>query len=267
MISLLRQWLAKYPSLKNALRRIRSSIPGRRSVSTGFIQLSGADLESEAGRLRNSWQADELPGRQRVLVDRQLMHYRAGQRVDVFDVLVEAIKQLPRMSGAGTLLEIGCSSGYYSEVFGIAGLPFTYTGCDYSPAFVAMARKTYPGLHFDVQDATALTYADSHFDVVISGCCLLHIPDYEVAIAETARVAERYAIFHRTPVLPHLSTMHFRKLAYGIETVEIHFGEAEFLALLNKFGLTLIDVFTLDEDVHQGAKTAVRTYVCSKVKT
>ena len=267
MMGLLRQWLGKHPRLRGALRRIRSSIPGQHSVSTDFVQLSSADLESEAGRLRNSWQADELPARQRVLVDRQLAHYRAGERVDVFDVLVEAIKKLPCPNGMGSLLEIGCSSGYYSEVFGIAGLPFTYAGCDYSPAFVELARKKYPGLQFDVQDATALAYASGRFDVVISGCCLLHIPEYEAAIAETARVAGCYAIFHRTPVLPHQSTMHFCKLAYGIETVEIHFGETEFLTLLDKHGLTLMDVHTLDEDVHQGVETAVRTYVCIKVKT
>lgn len=267
MIRLLRQWLGKHPDFRSALRRIRSSIPGRHTVSTDFVQLSSADLASEADRLRNSWQADELPARQRVLVDRQLARYHAGQRVDVFDVLVDAIKKLPHLNGTGSLLEIGCSSGYYSEVFDIAGLSFTYTGCDYSPAFVEMARKTYPGLHFDVQDSTALAYEDGRFDVVISGCCLLHIPEYEAAIAETARVAGHYAIFHRTPVLPHQTTMHFRKLAYGVETVEIHFGEAEFLALLNKHGLTLVTAHTLDEDVHQGVKTAVRTYVCSKVMT
>nr|WP_315495531.1 class I SAM-dependent methyltransferase [uncultured Rhodoferax sp.] len=267
MMSLLRQWLGKHPRLRSGLRRLRSFIPGRHSVSTDFVQLSSADLVSETGRLRSSWQADELPARQRVLVDRQLAHYRAGQSVDVFDVLVEAIKKLPRLNGMDTLLEIGCSSGYYSEVFGIAGLPITYAGCDYSPAFVELARKTYPDLQFDVRDATALDYADGRFDVVISGCCLLHIPEYETAIAETARVARHYAIFHRTPVLPQQSTMHFRKLAYGVETVEIHFGEAEFLALLDKHGLTLMDVQTLDEDVHQGAMTAVRTYVCSKTKS
>jgi hypothetical protein len=88
-----------------------------------------------------------------------------------------------------------------------------------------------------------------------------------VAIAETARVAKHYAIFHRTLILPHQSTMHFRKLAYGIETIEIHFGEAEFLALIDKHGLTMMEVYTLDEDVHQGVKTSVRTYVCRKVTT
>lgn len=266
-MGVLRQWLSKHPQLRRVVRWIRASVPGRHAVSTDFVQLSSDDLEFEANRLRNSWQADELPARQRLLVDRQLTHYRAGQHVDVFDVLVLAIKKLPHLNGESSLLEIGCSSGYYSEVFGIAGLPFTYVGCDYSIAFVELARKTYPGLQFDVQNATALTYADGCFGLVISGCCLLHIPDYEVAIAETARVAKHYVIFHRTPVLPHQSTMHFRKLAYGVETIEIHFGEAEFLALLDKHGLMMMEVYILDEDVHQGVKTSVRTYVCRKVTT
>ena len=100
--------------------------------------------------------------------------------------------------------------------------------------------------------------------MVVSGCCLLHIPEYEATIAETARVAKSYAIFHRTPVLPDHPTMHFRKLAYGVETVEIHFGERELLNLFLKRGLNVIDTRTMDKDVRQGVMTAVRTYVCSK---
>jgi ubiquinone/menaquinone biosynthesis C-methylase UbiE len=266
MTRLLGKWLWKYPKTKSVLRRIRSSVFGTNSVSTNFVKLSESEVDAETSRLRDSWQADELPARQRLLVDGQLAQFRTGQRIDVFDVLVEAIKRLPGFKGTSALLEIGCSSGYYSEVFGVAGLTLKYVGCDYSSAFVDLARKSYPGLQFDVQDATALDYADESFDVVVSGCCLLHIPEYESAIAETARVAGQHAIFHRTPVLPHQTTMHFRKLAYGVETVEIHFGEAEFLRLLNKHGLKVIDVHTLNEDVQKGVKTAVRTYVCQKVK-
>ncbi len=139
-----------------------------------------------------------------------------------------------------------------------------YAGCDYSDAFIAMARQRYPGLQFDVQDAAALGYADKSFDLVISGCCLLHIPEYQAAVAETARVAGRYAIFHRTPVVLGQPNKYYRKQAYGVETVEIHFNEPQFLQLLAHNGLELLATHTLDETVSHGVGSATRTYVCRK---
>ena len=163
-----------------------------------------------------------------------------------------------------SVLEVGCSSGFYSEVFEIARLDLSYAGCDYSDAFIELARQKYPALRFDVEDATALKYGDNAFDIVISGCCLLHIPEYEVAVAETARVTCRYAIFHRTPVVLGQPNVYYRKQAYGVETVEIHFNEPQFLKLLDRQGLELIATYTLDEFVQDGVGSANRTYVCKK---
>jgi ubiquinone/menaquinone biosynthesis C-methylase UbiE len=163
-------------------------------------------------------------------------------------------------------LEIGCSSGYYSEVISIAGLPFLYTGCDYSAPFIKMAREQYPSAEFHVADATELPFPDGSFDVVVSGCCLLHIPEYNKAVSETARVCRSYAIFHRTPVVWGQPNQWFRKQAYGIETVEIHFNEDEFLVLLEAAGLALIATYTLYEEngVEDARGQAVRTYLCRK---
>src|SRR6185436_8101530 len=93
------------------------------------------------------------------------------------------------------LLEIGCSSGFYSEVLRIKGIDTAYRGCDYSRAFVALARQCYPAVPFDVEDAVDLTYASGTFDIVVSGGCILHIADYEKAIAEAARVSRQYVVF------------------------------------------------------------------------
>lgn len=131
-----------------------------------------------------------------------------------------------------------------------------------------MARQRYPERAFSVEDATSLQWADQSVDIVVSGCCLLHIPEYRQALAETARVARHYAIFHRTPVVWGQNEKWFRKKAYGVETVEIHFNEPEFLALLQNNGLQLIATFTLHEQA-DGSDTArgqaVRTYVCGKL--
>lgn len=146
-------------------------------------------------------------------------------------------------------------------------MPIKYSGCDYSESFIQMAQSIYPSVDFSIEDATSLTYPDSSFDIVLSGCCLLHIPEYQKAVFETARVARRYVVFHRTPVVFGMSEQWYRKKAYGIDTVEIHFNEQEFLQLLNRNNLTLLKSYTLNEVILRGSirrGTAVRTYVCKK---
>jgi SAM-dependent methyltransferase len=260
--------LKHFPKLKRQLRRLRDRwLPGR-LVSSNYLALQGQDAQLQGQQLRQSWQDSSLPGRQRALVQKQLQQYKNGAAIDVFDVFVQSLKNLPTLSEGMTLLEVGCSSGFYCEVLDIAGLPVAYSGCDYSSAFIDMARACYPKHTFTVEDATHLQRADQSVDIVVSGCCLLHIPEYKQAVAETARVARSYAVFHRTPVVWGQEEKWYRKKAYGVDTVEIHFNEPEFLALLQNNGLELLATYTLDQqsDVSGDSRgQAVRTYVCRKV--
>jgi SAM-dependent methyltransferase len=266
MISIL-NFLNRFPELRRRIRGVRNSLLFFNGFSSGYVNLSGIDADSEGKRLRNSWKDESLPKRQRKLADQQLQQFRAGISIDVFDVFVYSLRALTDVAPDATLLEVGCSSGFYSEVIKIAGLPIKYSGCDYSDAFIRLARERYPSVDFAVDDATCLRYADSSFDIVVSGCCLLHIPDYKKGIEETARVARCYAIFHRTPVVWGQPEQWYRKNAYGVETVEIHFNESEFLDLLGMHGLELIATYTLSEESADASLIlghASRTYVCRK---
>ncbi len=265
MRALLRSMRNRFPRLKRLLNLWVQKSPIGAGVSSHYVQIEGREAEQESSRLRGAWQSHDLPARQRQLVDTQLAAWRRGEPVDVFDVMTRALRDLPSDVRGLSVLEVGCSSGFYSEVFEFAGLDVYYAGCDYSDAFIRLARQKYPALRFDVEDATALKYGENAFDIVISGCCLLHIPEYEAAVAETARVARRYAIFHRTPVVLGQPNVYYRKQAYGVETVEIHFNEPQFLELLARHGLELIATYTLDESVQGGVGSANRTYVCRKI--
>ena len=259
--------LNRFPLLKRVLKGTRNRLFSGAVVSSHYFSLQGSEVVAEGQRLRNSWQDDALPLRQRELVDQQLRRYRSGASIDVFDVFVDALRALPDLADGMSLLEVGCSSGFYSEVVEIAGLPIKYSGCDYSNAFIRLAKEKHPAVDFTVEDATALQYTDRSFDIVVSGCCLLHIPEYAKGVTETARVARRYAIFHRTPVVWGQPEQWYRKQAYGVETVEIHFNEPEFLILLDKSGLELIATYTLSEESTDASRAqghASRTYVCRK---
>lgn len=267
MKAFLRAFLNHFPVLKRVLKGMRNRLYPSSTVSANYVALQSHEANAEGQRLRDAWHNDAIPARQRELVERQLSQYRAGARIDVFDVFVQSVRDLPDLGACASLLEIGCSSGFYSEIVDIAKLPLRYAGCDYAPAFIEMARKKYPDLEFAVEDATALRYPNASFDIVVSGCCLLHIPEYSKGVEETARVARRYAVFHRTPVVWGQPEKWYRKQAYGIEAVEIHFSEPEFLALLDKSGLELIATYTLNEesiDAKRMMGHASRTYVCKK---
>lgn len=89
--------------------------------------------------------------------------------------------------------------------------------------------------------------------------------DYRTAIAETARVSSQFVIFHRTPVVIGQPEKIYRKTAYGVETLEIHFDEAEFVKLLGDAGLAVMATYSLSEDMRDGCGAAVRIYVCKKL--
>ncbi len=260
----LRDFANRFPRLKAAARAVLAPFL-RKSVSSQYVELNEKEAAYESQRLRNSWQESSLPAQQRRLVDRQLSAYHRGEPVDNFDVMRRALADMHFSEGPVSVLEIGCSSGYYSEIISSVPPGFAYSGCDYSAPFVELARSTYPALDFRLEDTTDLRYAEAAFDVVVSGCCLLHVPNYPKGVSETARVARSFAVFHRTPVMIGQPEKVFRKLAYGVETVEIHVNEPGFLALLRESGLEPVATYTLSETVHRGVGTAVRTYVCRKV--
>lgn len=262
MLLRLRSLLQRYPVLKRIVRSVLISVRGT-SGSENYKILEEQDIAVVSYNLRDAWCDDDLPNRQRRLVDKQLTAYRNGDSNANFDTLVEIISAL-NTSDDMSLLEVGCSSGYYSEVLASRGISVDYHGCDYSSGFIKLARYFYPSLSFEVADATHLPYIDRCFDVVVSGCCLLHIPEYELAIAETARVAKKWAIFHRTPVLHHSPVQYFTKEAYGVKTIEIHFNEGELVRLFSKCGLKVVDIRTISVDWIDGDAFASKTYLCAK---
>ena len=254
--------------LLDALRRRAAKMRGApaASVSTDYQPIQADKVEAAGDELRDSWKNAAIPERQRAIVAPQLAAYRTGASIAVFDALVEIMRaNIAGLAGL-RLLEIGCSSGYYSEVFDIKQLGLRYEGCDYSPAFIDLARRLYPGLPFVVEDATRLRYADESFDIVVSGGCILHIPDYERAIAEAARVSRRWVVFHRTPVLHMQGPVSYAKKAYGVDTIEIHFNEQALVRLLAKHGMRIADVNThsLGWEAAQSDALAMKTYLCEK---
>ncbi len=229
-------------------------------ISDSFRKIDPEEIGPLSIELSTAWQDPAIPLRQWISVVRgEIERLRQGHSLPHFDVLVRALKSTG-LSGP-SVLEIGASSGFYSEILSLLGFPCRYTGADYSPEYMKLAMELYPGIDFYHADARYLPFIDGTFDIALSGCCLLHIADYQKAIAEAARVASKFVVFNRTPVLTDSPTEFYEKNAYGIRCLELHFNHNELMDHFAANGLELVSF----EDVAQEPEGAVR-YRCYLLK-
>jgi SAM-dependent methyltransferase len=235
-------------------------------TSTDYQVLGGAEEARKAQASSPGWLASRTVARQERAYRGLIAAMQRGEpRLD-FTVAAEAVAATGLAKPS--LIEIGCGSGYYSEVFATL-LPdgVAYTGIDYSAAMIERARARYPAVQFEVADATRLPYGDAHFDVAFNGVSLMHIVDYAAAIREAARVASGYCILHTVPVFDDHGTTWLRKYAYGAPVVEIVFGRAELMSLCKEAGLLLERTWPcISYDVSDvtGHRSTTETYLFSK---
>jgi SAM-dependent methyltransferase len=233
--------------------------------STDYRVLSGLEEARGITAASGGWLAARTVMRQERAYRGLIAAMKRGEpRVD-FRVAAEAVAATGLANPR--LLEVGCGSGYYSEVFATL-LPggVRYTGIDYSSAMIARARTHYPATAFEAADATKLPYANGAFDVVFNGVSLMHIIDYVGAIREAARVAAGFCVFHGVPVFDDHRTTFLSKYAYGAPVVEVVFGKQELMSLCRDAGLVLKREWQcLPYDVHDatGHHSASETYLFS----
>ena len=255
--------------VRQVAKRIIKAVPVlRRQILTSTDYRVLSDVE-EARSLTSSsggWLATRTVERQERAYQSLLAAMKRGEpRLD-FKVAAEAVTATGMVNPS--LLEVGCGSGYYSEVFDdLLGGKLRYTGIDYSDAMIARARARYPSTTFEVADATRMPYSDAAFDIVFNGVSLMHIIDYDAAISEAARVAGHSCILHTVPVFESHETTYLRKYAYGAPVVEIIFGKPELMALCERSGLRLERTWPcIPYDVYEvtGHRSTTETYLFSK---
>jgi ubiquinone/menaquinone biosynthesis C-methylase UbiE len=190
---------------------------------------------SEALTLIRAWQQPDIPGKQSQQLDANLAAMRAGVIHPYHRVIAQALEPL---DGPVSLLDVGCSQGYYVEVVRqLCPAVGWYVGLDYSAAMVTAAARRYQRERFIVGDAVALPLATDAWDVILLGGVILHLLDPERALHEAARVARQQVVVHRQPVLEHGRTDYFRKVAYGVPMMEVIFNQDDLQARLESAGL------------------------------
>jgi len=174
------------------------------------------------------------------LVQKELEEMYRNQPPQVYQILADCLRYISQPKGS--ILEIGCASGYYYEILEyLLNEKIVYTGVDYSIPLVSMAKDYYPNAKFYAADGAKLPFKDKKFFIAISSCVLLHVPNYREHIRETVRVAQKFVVAHRTPICRKRPTQHLRKFAYGVETVELIFNEEEIISEFELQGLKLVN--------------------------
>jgi SAM-dependent methyltransferase len=102
--------------------------------------------------------------------------------------MLAGFAELVRAAGAGPVADVGCGPGRVTGYLNDLGLPVF--GIDLSPEMIAVARRTYPGLRFEVGSMLALDVPDAALGGVLAWYSVIHVPDERVpeAFAEFCRV-------------------------------------------------------------------------------
>ncbi|MBU0511631.1 MAG: class I SAM-dependent methyltransferase [Chloroflexi bacterium] len=95
------------------------------------------------------------------------------------------------------VLELGCGIGSVSAFFA-ENYAVNVFGIDFDPGQVKIARQMHPEnnhLSFRVGDASNLDFEDESFDLVLSQDVFHHVPAWDAAVQEVARVLRPHGYF------------------------------------------------------------------------
>lgn len=118
---------------------------------------------------------DEVLASQASYYRRRAAEYDVTAYGDVEAARVSIARQVAEMRPRGTVLEIACGTGLWTEA--LAGLAETVVAIDIAPEVVAIARERVrsANVRFEVADFFSWTSA-SRFDVVFFSAWLSHVP-------------------------------------------------------------------------------------------
>jgi SAM-dependent methyltransferase len=101
--------------------------------------------------------------------------------------MLNAFVDLVRDSGLGPVADLGCGPGRLTSLFNSLGL--NTFGIDLSPGMIAVARREFPGLRFELASMTSLDLPGASLGGIIAHYSIMHIPDDDIPAV--------FAAFHR----------------------------------------------------------------------
>ncbi|MEJ2545613.1 MAG: class I SAM-dependent methyltransferase, partial [Calditrichaceae bacterium] len=104
--------------------------------------------------------------------------------------IIESDFKLMDLTKIKTILELGCGVGFVSAYLA-ENYPFNVYGTDFDSEQIDAAKSIQSeikNLRFQVEDASKLSCEDSSIDLVISQNVFHHVPNWQEAVKEIARI-------------------------------------------------------------------------------
>lgn len=207
--------------------------------------------------LGKSYLLPSLAGKQREVANAQLEAMYAGSPPRHFSLIGMLFFELWNYDSINLpvhprVLDAGCGTAYYSEIIEryVPGW-VNYTGVDYNMGMLRLAQQYYPDLQLLHGDLRNLhMFDDCSFDIVLSGAAIIHIKEWQAAVSELARVADRHLILHRTCLKRREDgpgTVEDTLDAYGTRFYLIRFDEDELVGFVHGLGFKLGSKFPTGE--------------------
>jgi len=172
-----------------------------------------------------------------------------------FRVIRSMIRE--NLSDNGSVLDIGCGTGYFSRLFKNA----KYVGIDSSEEYVSFANRKYGGKFF-VMDATKMNFNKNVFDGVLMVSFLHHIPDNELKkiFSDVKRVLKKDGkLIIIDPVPVEEQSNFIRRFIFKNDRGNYGRGKAKIVELLKT-------CFKLDRyEVRNSLTCTLQLYVCKGI--
>jgi ubiquinone/menaquinone biosynthesis C-methylase UbiE len=133
-----------------------------------------------------------------------------------------------------SILDIGCATGGFYNIFKEYEQSITYTGVDISSEMIRQARILHPGVHFKVTDGSNLPFERDSFDIVFSSGALHMTPNWREILAEGWRVAKSSFLFD----------VRIKELPPSIEDANQSYQKIEFSGVWD--GKTIVPYIIID---------------------
>lgn len=149
---------------------------------------------------------------------------------------------IPYLNKNMNVLELACGTGQLS--FPLCSKVRLWEATDFSEKMISEAKKISHSsrLHFSVQDATDLLYADNSFDVVVISNALHIMPHPEKALSEIRRVLKPEGIMF-APTFVHGEGVAFKLRVWLLEHIGFRtyskWNEIEFKEYITNNGFTI----------------------------
>lgn len=165
----------------------------------------------------------------------------------LYDAICGRIR--PRLCRNMDVLELACGTGQLS--FPLCGWVHQWEATDFSEAMITEAKKrtkagagTSAKLHFSVQDATALPYAENSFDAVVISNALHIMPFPQKALSEIRRVLKPEGLLF-APTFIHGDSTGFRLRVRLMELAGFHtyhkWNAGDFISFISQNGFDVTD--------------------------